>query len=106
MPSGADPILALLPEPPDAFEHLPPDVFERLPPAEQAWRGRLFLVLYGAGYPEDMAWWTVLQDEAIEAMQSLRTTMERVTDEMIPAMVEGRVRFDAEITRQAALGGQ
>jgi hypothetical protein len=32
--------------------------------------------------------------------------MKRVADEEIPVMVAARIRFDAELARQAALGGQ
>ena len=44
-PLRADPILALLPDPPEAFEPLPPD--------EQASRGRLWLFTGCTGFPED-----------------------------------------------------
>jgi hypothetical protein len=92
----SDPIVDLLPE--------APDVFERLPAAERAWRGRLFLVLFGAGFEIIHAWWIVLSDA--EDLVDVLKVMERVTDAMIPAMVAGRLRFDVELARQAAFGGQ
>jgi hypothetical protein len=95
---STDPILALLPE--------PPEVFERLPLAEQAWRGRLWLVTWSAGFPEDMAWWFARRDASEQDVIDARKTMQRVTDEQIPQMVAGRVYFEAEMARQAALGGQ
>jgi len=53
-----------------------------------------------------MAWWFVLRDASEPDIVAARQTLERVTDEMLPAMVAGRIRFDAELARQAAFDGQ
>ncbi len=96
--SPRDPLLALLPEPPEAFTCLPPD--------EQAWRGRLFLVLHGAGDTAEEAWSTVLQSDDVASMRQLRETMAQVSDEMIPGMIEGRIRFTAEIATHPDAAGR
>lgn len=94
----ADPILALITDPPETFLALPPE--------EQAWRGRTWLLTWATGYAPDMAWWFALRDATEPDIIAMRETLKRVTDEVLPQMVAARVAFEIEIARQAKLGGQ
>lgn len=79
-----DPVLRLLPTPPEAFEHLSD--------AEQAWRGRLWITLYGAGYEQDHAWWFAMSDESNVA--EMKATIAQVPDDHFPAMLQGRLALE------------
>lgn len=91
-PPFADAILDLLPlDIPDSFLTFPPD--------EQAWRGRFFLLLWSAGYPDWLAWIQAISadpavraiyDEAVANLASRGLTI----DEEIPKMLAGRRAFE------------
>lgn len=93
----SDPTLRLLPEPPDNFL--------RLSEAEQRWRGRLWLILYGAGYDEAHAWWLAQTSEKDDAtfVENMKVAVERVPEQDYPAIMKARLEHDAEIERQRAL---
>ena len=80
-----DPVLRLLPEPPDSFL--------LLSPKEQARRGRLWLTLYGAGYMPDHAWWFAMSAE--EDIAEMLATIAEVPDEDFVLMVKGRQTYEA-----------
>ena len=90
-----DPVLRLLPEPPASFLVLPDE--------EQRWRGRLFIAMYGAGYPIDYAWWFVLWTNNAEWEAWAKDFVSQIPDDPreYAAMIQGRQRFDAELARQA-----
>lgn len=81
-----DPVLRLLPED-------PPDSFLRLPPEEQARRGRLWLVMYGAGYDPVHAWWFVTQPES--DIGQMLASIKDLPDEELPKMLQGRATYEA-----------
>lgn len=81
-----DPVLRLLP--PD-----PPDAFARLPDADQHYRGRVWLILWSAGYEQDHAWWFALTDNQ-EWLDAIRPDIVSVSDDTIPLMVKGRMDFE------------
>lgn len=81
-----DPVLRLLP--PDV-----PDGFVALPFAEQQFRGRYWLIMYGAGYESDHAWWTVLNEDP-DWTATMHEQLSRVTDADIPLMVKGRLDYE------------
>ena len=91
-----DPVLRLLPpEPPNSFLRLPPD--------EQAWRGRMWISMYGAGYDPGHAWWFVLWTDDAEWEAWAKDLISKVPDDPreFAAMIDARQRFDAELARQA-----
>ena len=81
-----DPLLRLLP--PDV-----PDGFVALPPAEQTLRGRYWLMMFGAGYEVDHAWWFVLQEDP-EWTAIMKEQLGRVDEADIPLMVQGRLTYE------------
>ena len=91
-----DPVLRLLPD-------LVPSAFLRLNPAEQAWRGRAWLIMYGAGYEPDHAWWFVMSGddspasaEWITFMKSTIAQIEEVAgDGEYVKMLQGRMTYEA-----------
>lgn len=83
----ADPLLRMIP--PDAT----PDVFLNLTPEQQARRGRMFLVMWAAGYPAWAAWQFALGDDAA-GNEFIDFTLSQAPDEEIPKMVQGRIIFD------------
>lgn len=80
-----DPVLGLLREVPKSFV--------RLPPEEQAWRGRLWLALFGSGQEIAYAWGVALEAESLIA--AMKARIANVPDEAFPKMVEGRLASDA-----------
>lgn len=91
----ADPILRLLP---DEI----PRVFAGLDPVDQGRRGRLWLVLWSAGYPEWVAW-TYALAVGTEAEELMDDTLSRAPDTEIPKLVEGRRIWDEASTRLSGL---
>ena len=84
---GGDAVLELLPvDRPRAFDRLPED--------EQAWRGRLWLIMFGAGYQPDHAWWFVLYDEP-DWVRDMKALVAEVPDDHYALMVQGRLTYEA-----------
>jgi hypothetical protein len=86
-----DPVLRLLP--PDV-----PEAFERLPAAEQAWRGRAWIIMFGAGYDPDMAWAMALRND-LPWRDALKEKVDRVErlgggDRDYPFMIKGRMDYE------------
>jgi hypothetical protein len=81
-----DPVLRLLPiDLPNAFSRLSAD--------EQAWRGRLWLTLFGAGYEPNHAWWFAMSDES--DIGEMKATVAQVSDDDFTLMVQGRLAYEA-----------
>lgn len=93
----ADPILRFLP---DEI----PRVFAGLDPVDQGRRGRLWLVLWSAGYPEWVSW-TYALAYGPEAEELIDYTLSRAPDTEIPKMVEGRRVWDEATQRMADAAG-
>lgn len=93
-----DPVLGLLPE--DV-----PLPFLTMPPAEQAWRGRYYLVAWSAGFEPGYAWWLAMNADP-DHVAGAHDTLSRVADSEIPRMMNARRAQAAELARQAELGGQ
>ena len=83
-----DPVLGLIPKE-------IPDAFLALPPAEQAWRGRFFLIAFSATYgaDESMLWFQSLLDWP-EEVAWMKEAVAAVPDAEIPKMVEARRAFE------------
>lgn len=92
-----DPILRLLPQ------TSIPAAFLTMAPADQAKRGRLFLVLWAAGTPDWYAWTIALTPED-ELGDLADLTASRASDEEIPKMVAGRIAYDSWAASQSANG--
>ena len=98
-----DPVLRLLPN------EVPVD-FLRLDLAEQAWRGRAWLILFGAGYEPVHAWWFVMTgDESPESaawIAFLKATIAQIEDVAgdgeYAKMLQGRLTYEAG---KAMVGG-
>lgn len=60
--------------------YLPPDFYARLPRHGQSWRGRTVLLLWGLGYPLEMAWSLGLTGDPEQAA-SYREVIVDLTDE-------------------------
>ena len=96
MANPDDPVLNLLPD--DR-----PDLFDRFPPAEQAWRGRLWITMFGAGYEPLHAWWLVFNgDEAWEA--EMKSIIDAIPDDQYPRMIEARLAFDGRSPGEPSVG--
>jgi hypothetical protein len=93
-----DPVLRLLP--PE-----PPDSFLALPAAEQAWRGRMWISMYGAGYDPGMAWWFVLGSGDKDWEAWAKDQIAQLPDEaaLYAMMIRDRQQQDAELARQGRL---
>ena len=78
----SDPILQLLPSE-------PPWSFLGLPPAEQAWRGRVFLMTWAMGGTAVFSWSVALNDEPLHNSE-LITLVANTPDERIRSEVERR----------------
>ena len=98
-----DPVLRLLPD------EVPLD-FLRLDPAEQAWRGRAWLIMFGAGYEPANAWWFVMSGnethESAEWIAFMKATIAHIEDVAgdgeYAKMLHGRLIFEAG---KAMVGG-
>ena len=91
-----DPVLRLLPD------EIPLG-FLRLDPEEQAWRGRAWLILFGAGYEPVHAWWFVMSGnespESAEFIAFMKATIARIEDVAgdgeYAKMLQGRLTYEA-----------
>ena len=91
-----DPVLRLLPD------EVPVD-FLRLDPAEQAWRGRAWLIMFGAGYETVHAWWFVMSgnetQESAEWIAFMNATIAHIEavagDGEYAKMLQGRLTYEA-----------
>jgi len=95
-----DPVLRLLPpSPPDSFLGMTPD--------EQAWRGRAWIAMYGAGYNMDHAWWFVLQNDP-DFTAYMKDLLSRVPNDpkVYASMIQARIQFDRTLAAQVAAGPQ
>lgn len=90
-----DPVLRLLPED-------PPKWFVDLPEPERHWRGRIMLMVYAMGYPEEYAWWHASQTEPDYHVAFLKQQQSVISDEAIIGAVRQRQRADL-LEREDAL---
>jgi hypothetical protein len=92
-----DPLLALLPdEIPSGFLALPPD--------EQAWRGRYFLMVWAADFPEHFAWAAAMV-QGTEATET-KALVESVDDAQIAEQVRLRNEHYAALAAAAIAAEQ
>lgn len=95
-----DPLLALLP---DEI----PAAFLARPPEEQAWRGRYFLMVWAADFPEHYAWAHAMQQTDAAAVKAL---VESIEDKDIVDQVQMRIEHDHLLDEMATMapwkGGQ
>ena len=78
----SDPLLQLLPSE-------PPWSFLDLPPAEQAWRGRVFLMTWSMGGTTVFSWSVALNDEPLHNAELIALEV-NTPDERIRSEVERR----------------
>jgi hypothetical protein len=95
-----DPLLRLLPaEMPLAFLALPPE--------EQAWRGRYFLMVWAADFPEHYAWAHAMQ---LTHAAEVKKLVESIDDRDIVEQVQMRIEHDQLLEEIAMMvqwkGGQ
>lgn len=85
--------------------YMPPHFGGRLPREGRAWRGRAVLLLWGLGYPFEMAWSLGLSGEADDATE-LRTSIERLDDARLIELLDATAdrRGDASHLMWLAFG--
>lgn len=87
-----DPLLRLLPaELPTAFLALPPE--------EQRWRGKYFLAVWAADFPEGYSWAHALQTG--EVAPEAKALVESIPDEQIEEQVKLRIQHYAALAAEA-----
>jgi hypothetical protein len=95
-----DPVLRLLPSELPGF-------FLSLPPEEQAWRGRYFLMCWGADLPEAYSWMHAMQQTDAASVKEL---VESIEDQDIADQVQMRIEHDQLLEEMATMaqrkGGQ
>ena len=88
-----DPLLQLLPDE-------VPIAFLALPPEEQAWRGRYFLMVWAADFPEHYAWAHAMQETDAAEVKKL---VESIEDQNIVDQVQMRVEHDQLLDEMATM---
>src|SRR5258707_591162 len=86
------------------FGLLPPErptPFDAFPEAEQAWRGRTYLMTWSLGGTEMFSWAVALNDEPVHNAE-MRALVAQADDDLIRATVEGRLTAEQGTTDQGS----
>jgi hypothetical protein len=88
------------------FDLLPqerPAAFDALPEAEQAWRGRTYLMTWSLGGTEMFSWAVALNDEPVHNAE-MKALAAQADDDLIRATVEGRLAAEQTTASLASPG--